>query len=203
MPVSDVKRQFTSAELNKCCDEEIIALVGEFVSGGTECTISDLKGMLAQATIRKLDGSYVAALTALIQDKIQSGGTKEPVSGEFHRKAAQKEEVSETVAASAPASPVSEETEYEEFPVLGFLSVFYKVLAWLLFVVCLAAGTILGIVYLSGKTEYVVACVLGGITLGTLFLLWLYTCKIEYPAFFIACDRCVETFPAPINTTFL
>jgi hypothetical protein len=177
-------------------DGDVTALIDGLQNGEIPYTLNELKKLLSEVTNRKLDAEYVNALTELMHGEI-TGDRPAPVRhGEASARSAVKRPVQPKdakkqgaqdaalddggagVPEHVPADPVRERDfgfdGGEPFPVLSFLSGFYKGLAWAGFVLLILAGAVAGYIYFQNNLLYMISAVLGGIILGTVLFVSLY-----------------------------
>lgn len=147
-----------TTDIKEYSNEELTNLIKQLKSGEAECSIIDLKNLLAQATNRKLPAEYIDTVNNLIHSKIEDEAAPE------------KRRRGKAFAEDAPAEPAEE----EGFPILSFLAGLYKVVAWFCLAASIAAGCVAGFVYFLDEILFAVACVFVGIAAGTILLLVFY-----------------------------
>ena len=155
-------------------DEEVIGLINKIVMEEVEPELSDLKTILAEASGRKLDKSYINIIAERIKAKIQ------PPKAEPKRKerTEKKESVSDNAKKYTFDDVYKKEDgdEYEEdddkYPVLSFLSGLYKIFSWILFVGIIVIGGVVSLVMFKDKIFTVCAIMGGSIILSVIFLLF-------------------------------
>ena len=155
-------------------DEEVIGLINKIVMEEVEPELSDLKTILAEASGRKLDKSYINIIAERIKAKIQ------PPKAEPKRK--ERTEKKESVSDNAKKYTFDDvykkedDDEYEDdddkYPVLSFLSGLYKIFSWILFVGIIVIGGVVSLVMFKDKIFTVCAIMGGSIILSVIFLLF-------------------------------
>lgn len=155
-------------------DEEVIGLINKIVMEEVTPELSDLKTILAEASGRKLDKSYINIIAERIKAKIQPQKA-EPQKKERNEK---KNEVFENTKKytfdDVYKKDEEDDDEYEDdrYPVLSFLSGLYKIFSWILFVGIILIGGVVSLVMFKDKIFTVCAIMGGSIILSVIFLLF-------------------------------
>lgn len=160
-------------------DEEVISLINKIVMGEVEAELSDLKSVLAEASGRKLEKTYINIIAERIKEKIQ------PAPAEAKRRPApakEKPEIKEDKKEKKVTfddvysfeDEEDDEDEYyeEDYPILSFLSSLYKVFSWVLFGAFIVAGIILSLTMFRGNVVVSVCVMLGAIICAAVSLLF-------------------------------
>ena len=160
-------------------DEEIINLINKIVMGEVEAELSDLKAILAEASGRKLEKSYINIIAERIREKIQPEKVEQKRKSEqVKEKPVKKEENAKKVTfddvysdGSESYADYDEDYEDENYPVLSFLASLYKIFAWILFAGLIVAGIIASLTVFKQKIIIVCALMLGDIIISIITLL--------------------------------
>lgn len=157
-------------------DEDIIVMINGVRNEEIAYTMDDLKKLLAESTNRKLDAKYTNAIVNIINREI-TGENGRKINEEEEAESSVKRPVTQKASADKNKEPVFSNIysdDHEKFPVLSFLAGLYKVMAWLMLVVAIAAGSIVGYTYFKDEMLYIAASVFGGIMVGTVLLIFFY-----------------------------
>ncbi len=161
-------------------DEEVINLINRIVLGEVEAELSDLKTVLAEASGRKLEKTYINIIAERIKEKIQPAPAEakrrpEPVKEKATKKEEKQEEKKPTfddVYNFADEDDDEDEYYEEDYPILSFLSSLYKVFSWVLFGAFIVAGIILSLTMFRGNVIASVCVMLGAIICAAVSLLF-------------------------------
>lgn len=171
--------------LKSMTDDDVINVINTIVTDNIDVELADLKLILAEASGRKLEKKYINIIAERIKSKIQPEPVEYKRRSEPVVKPAPEVKV-EAVKAQTETKPTFDDVysssyeeeeieEYEKYPALSFLSGMYKILAWVMLILCVVGSIGIGFIAFKGIVYLVCAMAFCGIVTGLILLLSFYS----------------------------
>ena len=140
-----------TSNLKNYKDEDIISVVGQIKDGSLECSVVDLKAILAEINSRHIEPQYASMITDILQHQVEARRA------ERTERILSKRMTEELNGAEETEEEYYEDEDYEyaekeRYPVLSFCIGAFKVLGWCLFVISLFIGVFVGVITSGGAS---------------------------------------------------